>query len=349
MTITEAINKVIQIALAEVDYLEKASNKDLYSKTANAGDKNYTKYGYEMHKISPAVMDFPAPWCDAFVDWCFVQAFGIDMAKTLLHSFDDYTVQSAQYFKNNGEWYSKPQRGDQIFFKNSSGICHTGLVYSVDNNYVYTIEGNTSSAPGVEANGGCVRRKAYSLGYNKIAGYGRPNWGLVADLHYGAKYLTKLVTKKHITDRTLWNDYDAPVRKSHALALIDNVTGGMWKSEEQDSSIHWAQPIVISLCGKGVITDKEQWLGIPDENEENTKNTILNEYISKALLMGLIDNATGGIKDKYRGRNADHWGRNCLDSLCDKGIIDTPEAWEDFEGQVSNAQIMALVCKAFNI
>ena len=37
--------KVIDIALAEEGYLEKASNKDLDSKTGNAGKKNYTIYG----------------------------------------------------------------------------------------------------------------------------------------------------------------------------------------------------------------------------------------------------------------------------------------------------------------
>ena len=39
-------SKVLEIALAEVGYLEKKSAKDLDSKTANAGYNNYTKYGY---------------------------------------------------------------------------------------------------------------------------------------------------------------------------------------------------------------------------------------------------------------------------------------------------------------
>ena len=293
-----------------------------------------------MHKIYPAVMDYPAPWCDAFIDWCFVQAFGVDTARKLLHEFDDYTVQSAQYFKKNGEWYSTPCRGDQIFFTNSSGgICHTGLVYSVDNNYVYTIEGNTSSTSGVEANGGCVRRKKYSLAYNRIAGYGRPNWSLAAkdNVHYGEEYLKMLSAKKYITDTAEWSKYDAPITKSLTLALIDKITGGTWKSDEQDASAHWVQPVIISLCGKDIIEDKEPWLTNPDA------------YISKALLLALIDKATGGTMDQYKNRNSDHWGRNHLDSLCDKAIIETPEAWVDFEGQVSKAQIMALVCKAFKL
>ena len=45
-SVLAAIDAVINIALAEVGYLEKASGVDLYNKTANAGDKNYTKYGY---------------------------------------------------------------------------------------------------------------------------------------------------------------------------------------------------------------------------------------------------------------------------------------------------------------
>ena len=38
------VKKVIEIALKEVGYLEKRSNKNLNSKTANAGSNNYTKY-----------------------------------------------------------------------------------------------------------------------------------------------------------------------------------------------------------------------------------------------------------------------------------------------------------------
>jgi hypothetical protein len=106
-----------------------------------------------------------------------VQAFGKEKAKELLHGYDDYTVNSAGYFKNNGEWYKSPKAGDQIFFTNSrGGICHTGLVYKVSGGYVYTIEGNTSSASGVVANGGAVAKKQYSLSYGKIAGYGRPKY-----------------------------------------------------------------------------------------------------------------------------------------------------------------------------
>lgn len=177
MTVDEYIQKVIDIAKAEIGYLEKKSNKSLDNKTANAGSANYTKYGRDMHNLYPAIMDFPAAWCDAFVDWCFYKAYGVSNSKALLAgNYDDYTIASAQLYKNKGAWYkSNPKVGDQIFFTNASGgICHTGLVVKVTKTQVIAIEGNTSSASGVVANGGCVREKTYPLSYSRIAGYGRP-------------------------------------------------------------------------------------------------------------------------------------------------------------------------------
>ena len=175
--------KVIDIALSEVGYVEKRTGdlKYLFDKTANAGANNYTKYGYEMHNLQPRNMDYPAAWCDAFVDWCFMKAYGVSNAKALLGGdFDDYTVFSANLYKKKNAWYSSPRAGDQIFFKNTTGICHTGLVIRVENGYVYTVEGNTSSEVGVVANGGCVRVKSYPVNYYKIAGYGRPNYSQTA-------------------------------------------------------------------------------------------------------------------------------------------------------------------------
>lgn len=179
-SIDTAIDAVLNIALAEVGYIEKASGKDLYDKTANAGDKNYTKYGYEMHQIYPSVMDYPAYWCDCYVDWCFYKAFGISNAKKVLcGDFDDYTIASAQLYKNKGAWHtSNPKRGDQIFFTNGTRICHTGLVYKVDSKYIYTVEGNTSNGSAVDRNGGMVCKKQYALNNSRIAGYGRPLYSL---------------------------------------------------------------------------------------------------------------------------------------------------------------------------
>ena len=66
-----AIDNVIDVAAGEVGYLEKSSNTDLYDKTANAGENNYTKYWAD---IKPEWNG--QAWCAVFVTWCFVQAFG---------------------------------------------------------------------------------------------------------------------------------------------------------------------------------------------------------------------------------------------------------------------------------
>lgn len=192
------VNKVLEIALGEVGYLEKKSNRNLDSKTANAGSANYTKYGRDMHKLYPAVMDFPAAWCDAFVDWCFQKAYGVSNAKGLLGgNFNDYTPSSAQLYKNKNAWGKDPKIGAQIFFKNKTRICHTGLVYDFDDKYVYTVEGNTSTGSGVVANGGGVCKKKYLRTNSAIAGYGYPKYDVVKE---PAKTTTKEITATGTAD-----------------------------------------------------------------------------------------------------------------------------------------------------
>lgn len=182
------VNRVLSVAEAEVGYLEKANNKNLDGKTENAGDKNYTKYARDLDAI-PGFYNGRKQgyaWCDVFVDWCFVTAYGRNAALKLLcqplKSAGAGCRYSRSYYKAKGRLFSAPQPGDQIFFwpKNAIGgpaVQHTGLVYKVDSTYVYTIEGNTSGTSGVVANGGGVWRKKYRLDYNRIAGYGRPDYG----------------------------------------------------------------------------------------------------------------------------------------------------------------------------
>lgn len=167
---------VLKIAGNEVGYLEKKSASNLDDKTANAGDKNWTKYWRDLDSAGYQGQ----PWCDAFVKWCFEKAAGRENGKAMAYqagkAWSYYTPASANYYKSAGKWSSTPHVGDQVFFKNAAGICHTGLVEKVEGGYVHTIEGNTSGASGVIANGGGVCRKKYQVGYSGIAGYGRPDY-----------------------------------------------------------------------------------------------------------------------------------------------------------------------------
>lgn len=189
MTPSEAVAKIIQVAIDEIGYLEKASRSQLDSKTANPGKNNWTKYAEYLDSLGLIYNGKKNGynWCDIFVDWCFIHTFGYPLGQNLLYQEDRGLgagcTYSARYYKNHNAFFTSPKPGDQIFYSKDGGKTsyHTGLVVKVDSTYVYTVEGNTSSDPGVVANGGSVNDKRYKLNYKYIMGYGRPNWELFED------------------------------------------------------------------------------------------------------------------------------------------------------------------------
>lgn len=162
---------IVNKALEEVGYLGKRSNKDLDYKTANAGGK-YTKYARDLDNISSFYNGKKNgyDWCDIFVDWCFVKAFGVEKALELLCQPKKSTGAgcgfSMNFYKQKGRLFNSPKVGDQIFFGKAGDIYHTGLVYKVENGRVYTIEGNSGNSK--------VAKWDYPIGADYIAGYGRP-------------------------------------------------------------------------------------------------------------------------------------------------------------------------------
>jgi hypothetical protein len=171
--------KVVNIALAEVGYVEKNTTKYLDDKTADAGTKNYTKYSRD---IAAWVPDYynggkqGAAWCDVFFDWCFLKAYGSPAGRLMIYqplrSCGAGCKYSRQFYKNNKQLFDAPQIGDQIFFwpkdrSDPNAVQHTGLVYNFDAKKVYTVEGNASNK---------VQKKSYAFSDPTIAGYGRPNW-----------------------------------------------------------------------------------------------------------------------------------------------------------------------------
>lgn len=163
---------VVEEARKWVGYLEKKSNSQLESLTANAGYNNYTIFNKWYQDWFHESGFQPAAWCAIFVTDMIYKACG---NKEVVKHFA-YCPYGVNWFKQQGLWYtSNPKRGDVIFFKDSQGVaCHTGIVSSASSTTVVTIEGNTSSASGVIANGGAVAIKSYSINYSRILGYGRP-------------------------------------------------------------------------------------------------------------------------------------------------------------------------------
>ena len=155
------VDKVLAIAKGEVGYLEKKSNSNLDSKTANAGYRNFVKYWRDVYPKYQG-----QAWCDSYQKWLFITAYGREKANELLcggvNSY--YTPSSAKFFQKVNRLDKNPRPGDQIYFtKNGSvdGIYHVGLVTAFDGTWIYTNEGNTSISGGVIPNGGGVFEKKY--------------------------------------------------------------------------------------------------------------------------------------------------------------------------------------------
>lgn len=175
-------------ALADVGYCEKKSAKKLYSKTANRGSNNYTKF-QKILGVSNG-----NPWCAWAVQVWFRQAYGKKIANKVMYqsSVSGYVPTIYNNFKKKKRITSKPKVGDVVFFQ---GNCHIGIVYKVKGNTIKTIEGNTSGS--VDTNdGGEVAIKTYNYKSSSwVKDFGRPRYELIKS----AKKTTKTTTKTNST------------------------------------------------------------------------------------------------------------------------------------------------------
>lgn len=126
-----------------------------------------SNWGEHVRKYLNSVgIDFPASWCMAFVYWCFDQAakdMGIPK-NPLYRSGGVLNVWNHTPVDNK---VTKPKPGDIFIQDHGKGLGHTGIVESVDDLYVHTIEGNTNtngSREGIE-----VERKKRLIG--KMMGF----------------------------------------------------------------------------------------------------------------------------------------------------------------------------------
>lgn len=147
-----SIEKFIDTAKGEVGYLE----------TVTGNDSFWSKYG--------AWYGLPnGAWCAMFISWCTSQS-GISTA--IIPRFASVQV-GVQWFKQRGQWQESgtlPKRGDLIMFGNHA---HIGIVEKVQNEKIYTIEGNANDGTGKNYG---VREKVYDRYDPKIMGYGVPKY-----------------------------------------------------------------------------------------------------------------------------------------------------------------------------
>lgn len=166
------VNRILEIARAEIGYHEKNSDANLDLKTAaNDGAGNYTKYARDLRAAGYYNGDKCGyAWCDVFVDWLFYQMCNKDakVAQQIECQSGPYGAGcyfSAQYYKDAKRYFtSNPQPGDQIFFGDYE---HTGIIEAVSATTITTIEGNTSNM---------VARRTYAIGSSYVTGFGRPRY-----------------------------------------------------------------------------------------------------------------------------------------------------------------------------
>ncbi len=168
------LKELISTALAEEGYIEKQSNKDLDSKTANKGNQNYTKYARDVN-VAGLMGCQGQPWCCTFQFWLEMQEFGVE--KALQHwnmTRDSYVGYNcfATYnaFKKAGKIGATPRLGAVVIFNFS----HAGRVvkmYSKNGRKWWDcLEGNTSSNLS-DRNGGQVKIKTRPWNDSSVKGF----------------------------------------------------------------------------------------------------------------------------------------------------------------------------------
>ena len=136
---------IIGVAKTQLGYTEGANNATKYG----------TWYGLPNQ-----------PWCAMFISWCARQA-GIptDVLKNSAVAAPDAKYFNIPYY--DGASYT-PQKGDLFFTKSWS---HVGLVYYVDGNYFYTIEGNSNTTGSSEGTSVVTNRRKISNFYFGVPKY----------------------------------------------------------------------------------------------------------------------------------------------------------------------------------
>lgn len=136
---------IVGVALTQVGYRE--------------GSNNDTKYG-DWYGLPNQ------PWCAMFISWCARQA---NIPTSILKNSAGASPK-ANYFNipyYSGSTYT-PKSGDLFF---TTSFSHVGLVYYVEGDYFYTIEGNSNNSGSSEGIGVFSLRRKISNFY-----FGVPNY-----------------------------------------------------------------------------------------------------------------------------------------------------------------------------
>lgn len=163
------VDDIVAVALSQAGYHESNDMLDLSGETLE-GYGDFTEYcrwhGYYYG------------WCALFISWCARQA---QIPESIISNNSLADGTGGNFGEKNVYAFSEhePQKGDIVYIDNDSDpeADHVGIVYAVDDDYIYTVEGNTSN-------------RVYDIKYSRESGvqfyysdttivyYGVPDYGV---------------------------------------------------------------------------------------------------------------------------------------------------------------------------
>lgn len=229
------VKRLVEYALSQVGTAEDplGSNKQKYGAYIDSTDWYLYKSGDRewIHKVNGY------DWCTQFHDACHMATWGIDKAREILYrpKYNNYGAvvkYSYDYYKSVGKTGSTPEKGCSIFFHNSKGLSHIGIVVDFNKDYVWTVEGNAGK------NNWYVVKNSYKRSSSYIYGYGYPDYQEEGD----EMKFTDLQNLKYVKGNVMKGD---AVRMVQSVVKCD-VDGSYGpKTEEAVKSFQKSEGITI--------------------------------------------------------------------------------------------------------
>ena len=247
----DQVTDICNIAKSQVGYHESSSRSDLSGYSSGGG--NCTEYGrwYGMQSY----------WCNVFVSWCaYVAGVPASVFPKLTSASSSYSSLLPSVGADCFRFGSKAvEAGDLIFSCTCSGgygcVDHVGLIVGVDDDYIYTVEGNMSD-------------EVKALQYPVSSGYASSNR---ARINYVA--------------RPNYQDRSADIKDIGRADAIMSTEDSIYALYDISLGFNEAQK-VCALMGGHLLT-------ITSEDEQEAVKEILQNGSFERYYIGLTDEENG--------------------------------------------------------
>ena len=261
--------------------------EERYSTNGDYGNK----YGAWINKYYPDLYwgdKTKVAWCDVFVDWCMIQAFGYENACKITNQGKGYDGKrdnrggAKTYYKydssndHNSEAYYKqmgrllypkdtsPRKGDQVFFTYE----HTGLIVGSKldgrGNIVYSVaEGNTGKQ---------VKINEYT-GTGSFRSFGRPNYASLQN-----KNITLTTAERHFVNRVYYWGLDRKPDASGLNYWVNNLSAKKITAADVVKGIIGSQEFTNQNVSKDAAVNRLYRAVLNREPDQGGKNYWVSVY-----------------------------------------------------------------------